>query len=171
MPAKATRTWVVVADGTRARFFCENDDQNGLVPAEPAEMSSANANGHARDLKSDRPGRSFSTSGTSRHALEPRHDYHKMEKRKFAIEVARHLDESCAAHAFDRLLLVAPKRSLGELRTLLSKPVRDRISGELAKDLTKFTIANVWENILPHIYPAAEPPRRLPGNSGRRKTD
>ena len=132
MAVKQKRTWIVVADGARARFFCENDDRTGLLPALATDLVDPDVHGHSTDLKGDRPGRAFSSGGGGmRHAVEPKHDYHKFEKHKFATEVANMLDQACQARQFDRLLLVAPKRTLGELRTLLSKAVQEKIIEEL----------------------------------------
>jgi protein required for attachment to host cells len=64
-----------------------------------------------------------------------------MEKHNFTARLAETLDKACSARKFDRLVLVAPKRSLGELRTLLSARVRKAVSHEVAKDLTTSTPA------------------------------
>ena len=47
---------------------------------------------------------------------------------------------------------MAPRRSLGELRTLLSAAVKKKVSHEVAKDLTASTEASLWralEKVLP----------------------
>ena len=71
-----------------------------------------------------------------RHAFEPPHDYHKLEKHRFMATLAEALDDACGRRAFDDLILVAPRRSLGELRGLLSKRVQGSVRQEVAKDLT-----------------------------------
>ncbi len=57
-----------------------------------------------------------------RHAFEPHHDPHKLEKHNFTAELARTLDGLCGR--YDRLVVVAPPRSLGELDTLLTPQVK-----------------------------------------------
>lgn len=86
-----------------------------------------------------------------RHAIEPKHDYHKLEKRKFMQSLAEALDEEHGAGAFDELILVVPRRSLGELRTLLSKEVRASIKEVVAKDLTADTNEELWTKLAPAI--------------------
>ena len=49
--------------------------------------------------------------------------------------------------AFQRLILVAPPRALGELRDSLPEAVRDRVVGELDLDLTKATPETVEAHI------------------------
>ncbi|MFO1162605.1 MAG: host attachment protein [Reyranellaceae bacterium] len=137
MAKRPTKTWIVVADGARARFFSPDREAAKLVPTGPADLVAPASRLRSRDLKSDKPGRSFSASRSGvRHAFEPPHDYHKLEKHRFMATLAGELDDACARRAFDDLILVAPRRSLGELRGLLSKKVQERVRQEVAKDLT-----------------------------------
>lgn len=147
------RLWVVVADGARARFFVPGYEEHGFKPTGPRELSSDSVHGHARDLKSDKPGRAFgsATVGGVRHAIEPKHDYHKLEKRKFAHMVAEALDHAHAEHAFDQLLLVVPRRSLGEFRILLSDQVKATIKEIVAKDLTANSDEELWQKLAPVV--------------------
>jgi protein required for attachment to host cells len=127
----------VVADGARARFLEPSEDHRKLVPAEAADMLSPAARRPDRDLVSDKPGRGFSTARDGRRgSFEPPHDPHKLEKHNFTARLARRLDKACSARRFDRIVLVAPRRSLGELRTLLSARVKKAVTHEVAKDLT-----------------------------------
>jgi protein required for attachment to host cells len=144
------RLWVVVADGARARFFVAGPETRGFAPTGPGALSSHSAHGHAHDLKSDKPGRTFG-SGNLRHAIEPKHDYHKMEKHKFSRVLAETLDQAYTARAFDHLLLVAPRRSLGELRILLSEQVKASIKEIVAKDLTGNTDEELWTKLAPAV--------------------
>ena len=146
------RLWVVVADGARARFFAPGYERRGFKPTGPGELSSDAVHSHARDLKSDKPGRTFSSAVAGvRHAIEPKHDYHRLEKRKFAHMVAEALDHAHAEHAFDQLLLVAPRRSLGELRIVLSDQVKASIKEIIAKDLTANSDEELWTKLAPAV--------------------
>ena len=140
MKPRRQRTLIVVADGAKARFLKESEDHKKLVPAERADMLAPTARRPDRDLETDKPGRGFSTARDGRRAaFEPPHDSHKLEKHNFTARLAERLDKACSAKQFDRIVLVAPKRSLGELRTLLSARVRKAVSHEVAKDLTAST--------------------------------
>lgn len=137
MATPITKTWIVVADGARARIFSPDRKLGKLVPAGPSDLVAPASRQRTRDLKSDRPGRSFSSARSgARHAFEPPHDYHKLEKHRFMATLADALEEACGHGAFDDLILVVPRRSLGELRGLLSKRVSEHVSHEVAKDLT-----------------------------------
>jgi protein required for attachment to host cells len=152
MPAKRKRIWVVVADGASAQILTENADRAGFVAVRGQRLSNAGAKGHARDLKSDRPGRAMNSDrlGT-RHAIEPHHDYHKMEKHKFAAQLAKLLEHARVQDKFDELILVAPRRSLGELRTLLPEGVLARVRREVAKEMTKTTRDDLYRQLAPDL--------------------
>jgi protein required for attachment to host cells len=155
MRKRPTTTWIVVADGSRSRFFRPNEETNKLESIGPADMVAPQSRQRPRDLKSDKPGRSYSSSRSGvRHAFEPPHDYHKLEKHRFMAQVASTLDEACERREFDDLIIVAPRRSLGELRGLLSKRVQSRVRREVAKDLTNEPTSRLWGRLNPIIKPA-----------------
>lgn len=145
---KRPRTWVVVADGARARFFVPSEDTSKFVAARQADLIAPESRRHARDLKSDKPGRSYASSRSGvRHAIEPAHDPHKLEKHRFSAVLAETLDGACGRREFDRVILVAPRRSLGELRGLMTARVQRCIDKEVAKDLTNETVASLWRRL------------------------
>jgi len=153
MARRHKRTLVVVADGARARFFEPDHTARTLVSAAQADMVAPQSRRRDQDLVSDRPGRGFSAAGSSRrHAFEPPHDYHKLEKHNFTAALAQTLGAVLGRGQYERLVLVAPKRSLGELHTLLSPAVKKLVSHQIAKDLTTATPASLWralEKVLP----------------------
>jgi protein required for attachment to host cells len=133
-----SRTFVLVADGARARLFVTAPENAGLLPALDQEFVGTNL--PSRQLGSDRPGRAYNSQGAGRHAMQPPTDPHRYEERAFAREVAAVLDEACDRAAFDNLIVVAPPKALGDLRAEFSDAVRKRITAELPKDLTKIAI-------------------------------
>ena len=66
-----------------------------------------------------------------------------MAKRDFTARLAGVLDKACGEGQFDRLVLVAPPRSLGELRSHLSERVKRAVSHEVGKDLTVLEAAAI----------------------------
>lgn len=132
---KAKKTWILVADGARARILLNEGPGKGLAPALGYDFAVSHAPTH--EIGAERPGRSHESSGDgSRHAMENRVDWHQFEKQKFARDVAKELNKAAYEGAFDRLVLVLPPKSLGEVRGALDKHARERVVGELAKDLT-----------------------------------
>jgi protein required for attachment to host cells len=129
-----TVTWVVVADGSRARLFFNQGPGKGLHPLPDGNISVEHP--PTREINADRAGRTFDSAGEGRHAKEPSTDPHRNSKRVFAQKVANRLEQGHRQNAFDRLVLVAPPQALGDLRASLDKGVRTKVSGELNKDLT-----------------------------------
>ncbi len=127
-------TWIVVADGARARVFRSEGWGSGLEPVESSESEAATR--PTRALGTDRPGRVHESADVARHAMAPRVDWHRFEKARFANEIAAMLVRGRKAGAFDRLVMVAPPKTLGDLRGALDKETRNSISAELDKDLT-----------------------------------
>lgn len=138
MRKKPVKTWIVVADSASAQFYAlhESGAECSIEPV--AETMVSGIHRHAADLKSDKPGRAFAGAGSAmRSALEPHHDYHKLEKHDFIRAIAMFLEHAFAEHKFERLILAAPDRSLGELRRELPDKVRAAVRYEIPKDLTK----------------------------------
>ena len=133
---KKTVTYILVADGARARLYANHGVGKGLQPVSGATHK-ADLHHHDRDILADKPGRASSSVGNGRSALEPQTDWHRFEKHKFAREMAKVLDAAAANKAFDRLILIAPPATLGDLRTELGDQTRKLVSAELAKDLTR----------------------------------
>lgn len=132
---KPTRTWILIADGGRARVLENLGPGKGI--AEVAGMAMATVLPAAHDLSSDRPGRTFESGYSGHHALEPKSDPHERLKHDFLTNVAGRIDGHFSQGAFDKLIIVAPPHALGELRGLFSDRVRAVTTGEVAKDLTK----------------------------------
>jgi protein required for attachment to host cells len=150
MRTNAKTIWFVVANSGQSRGFVFDKDARALSELGEAAMSAPDVRTAVHNLKSDRPGRSFSSSGGNlRHSIEPHHDYHKAEKHKFIAGLAAFLDESVSKKQFDHLVIAAPQRSLGELRKVLSDRVRATVSGEIAKDLTKAPMKALGRQLIP----------------------
>jgi protein required for attachment to host cells len=133
--AKTSATWVVIADGGRARVVVRRETEPRYSTLR--ELMSVAEQAPSRELGADRPGRSRESATTARHAIEPRSDPHELAKQAFAQEIAQLLNEASAANEFDRIILVAPPHVAATLRHGLGKAVQAKIAGELSKDLTK----------------------------------
>jgi len=90
----------------------------------------------------DRPG-STRDAATGRHsAMEPT-DWHDMSERDFAAEVADTMERHHRDGDFSKLVVVAPARTLAELRQRFSKELHGTIVAELDKDLTKHPVHEI----------------------------
>lgn len=141
-------TFVVVADGQKALFF-RNEGDNEYPRLEIARKRE-HADPYDREIKTDAPGRSFSSVGSARSAMdEP--DFHQQAEDRFAAATADLLRERALANDFDKLIIVAPPRTLGELRKHYHKEVEARLIGEIDKDLTGHPVDEIERIILAQI--------------------
>jgi len=131
---KPVVTWIVIADGTQARVFENSGPGKGLVAMDGLRLEEEALK--TSEIMSDRQGRSFSSVGHGRSAIEPRTDPVEHRESEFARKVAAMLDEKHAEHAFKRLIIAAAPTALGDLRKALSPATRAAIMAELPKDLT-----------------------------------
>lgn len=142
---KAIRTWILIADGARARIVVNEGPGKGVKEGPDKVFESLNV--PAREIMADRPGRTFDSGGQGRHAKEPRSDPHEIEQRKMHHELAAYLDGEAKKGTFDRLIVVAPPRALGNIRAELSPAVQAKVTGELAKDLTNLAIHDLPDHL------------------------
>ena len=73
--------------------------------------------------------------------MEPT-DWHKIEEHRFAQRVSAALARLVGERAVPALVIVAPPRTLADLRKKLDRSVSEKIVLEINKDLTKIP---VWE--------------------------
>ena len=125
--------WVVLASSTRCRIFTQHKHSAPLEELE--DMVHPEGRLHARDLGTDRPGRSFDSAGAGRHGMGQPVSPTEQENIRFAKTVASRLDTARKQHAFDRLVLVADPRFLGHLRQGMTPATRNCLTTELQKNL------------------------------------
>lgn len=129
-------TWIVVADGRRARLLDYRGPNQPLEPLPDGEMETEAP--PTREIGTDQPGRTKDRMTPFRHPMEPRVDFHEQAEMRFLDQVAERLNLAVDRSEVDRLVLVAPPKALGELRRALDPETRKRVIGEIDKDLTHF---------------------------------
>ncbi len=129
--------WVVVADGEKALFLRNEGDPD--YPHLQVVRQMHDDNPPTRDQGTDRPGRMQDGRSPHRSAVEET-DWHRIEKERFAKDIADSLYKMAHRGDFKRLAVVAPPMVLGELRKEFHKEVEDRVVAEVSKTLTNHTI-------------------------------
>lgn len=135
------RCWILVADGSRARVFLVLGQRRDLEPVDDMEISTDHR--RASEMGPDAPGRSFESVGAARHSVAPRTDPERIEEQRFAGLIIERLDQAAGHSRFDKLILVAPPRMLGDLRAALTPRLTGLLAATLAKDLTKIPQARL----------------------------
>lgn len=133
-------TWVLIADGEKA-LFLENviDDAEPYLRVIDKEEQS---NPPTREQGTHRPGRMAGGGGTPRSAFDDT-DWHALAKERFAKDLSDMLYKSAHAGAFERLVVVASRQVLGDLRRDLHKEVQARIVAEIPKLLTNHPLSAI----------------------------
>lgn len=146
---------VVVADGTRARFFTLESAAQRSVESSPSliehdDLVNAEHDQGGRDkYSSTRTGLGSNPHGRPSHGFDDHRDRHEQaHEGRFAHDVTARAVSLAQQHHAAHLVLAAEKHMLGLLRDALNIPVKSGIEvHELAKDLTKFSPFQVHDHI------------------------
>lgn len=137
--AIAHDTWILVGDGRKA-LVLRNEGDETFPNLETVRIFDAGPIPKTSAIGTDRPGRSVQSADGRRAGMDQT-DWHELAESRFAAEVAHTLD--ARVEAFPRLIVVAPPRTLAELRRSFSKGLRAKIVAEVDKDLTQHPIYDI----------------------------
>jgi protein required for attachment to host cells len=128
--------WILVGDGEKVLVFVNHGDETQpdfktlRVLEHPLPSSNTPTAAHPDEAGGE-------TGELLDHeALRQEGGWQRIEKQKFAKEIAGALYKAAHAGRFSRLVVVAPPRTIGDLRGELHKEVADRVVAEVPKDLT-----------------------------------
>lgn len=124
---------VLVADGAKMLLFRNAGD--AAYPKLELEEGQQQETTKDSDIKSDSAGRAMSGQGGGGGTMGE-NDFHQQAEDRFAADAAALLRQRALANEYEKLIIVAPPRTLGELRKHYHKEVTDRLVGEINKDLT-----------------------------------
>lgn len=136
--------WVFLCDGAKALVLENAGDAAHLdlktidVTVQPVPPS--------RALGTDRPGRAHESAGVSRSAVAET-DLHAEAEAAFVKEAVGHLEKAAESHSVKHIVVVAPPRALGVLRSAMGANLKARVQGELAKDLMNLPIGEIEKHL------------------------
>jgi protein required for attachment to host cells len=84
--------------------------------------------------------------GARRSAVEDT-DWHELEEQRFAHVIADALQRLVRERKVKELVVIAPPRTLAELRRAFHSEVKSRIVAEIDKDLTKQPIYEIEKHL------------------------
>jgi protein required for attachment to host cells len=125
---------VFIGDGRKAPFLRNHGDEK--FPNLRTERVFVDTNPPTHEQGTERPGRSFSSMGPGRSAVEST-DWHHLEQHKFVLMVSAALEKLVREQDVKALIIAAPPRTLADLRHDLHDDVKARLLAEVGKDLTK----------------------------------
>ena len=131
---------ILVGDGQKALFLRNKGNARRVDLV--VERILARDNPPTREQGTDRPGRSSASLGVARSAMEEA-NWHYLAKERFAGELADALYRHVHANLFDKLVIIAPPKILGNLRKAFHAEVAERVAGEIPKELTSHPVAEI----------------------------
>jgi len=140
---------VFVGDGRKALFLRNAGDEK--YPNLKTEQVFVDHNPPTHDQGTDRPGRVFPGAGGGnggrRGAVEAT-DWHELEEQRFARMVAEALEKLVRERKVKAVVIVAPPRTLAELRHAFHDDVKARIIAEIDKDFTKHPVYEIEKHLV-----------------------
>lgn len=148
-------TWVLVADSRQAQIYeyhkstqeiplagankhhytSERSDHE-LAPVPNGALEAESIDDY--QIGRDQRGTASSDNSPVHNAYAPHGDITEELKRRFAKAIAGKLHRACMENFFDRLVLVAPAKMIGELVEQLTTDVQDSLVAVLSKDLAHY---------------------------------
>ncbi len=148
---RKVKTWILVADGAVAQVYETEAGANDLVAVPGGEFAAANL--PSREIDADRPGQGFDRAGYGQRRKQPRTDSHRHAKAQFAHHLAEFLQREQQRQAFDSLVIVAPAKTLGDLREALAPNVKKLVKAELSKDLVHIHQRDLPQHLEQILHP------------------
>jgi protein required for attachment to host cells len=139
-----SEAFVFVGDGRKALFLRNAGDDK--FPHLKTEQVIVDKNPPTQAQGTDAPGRTFSSSSPGRSTYEQT-DWHELEEKSFAREVAGTLQKVMRERKIKALIVVAPPKTLAELRQAFHADVKARIVAEVDKDFTRLPIYEIEKHL------------------------
>lgn len=137
---------VFVGDGRKALFLRNAGDEK--FPNLRTETVFEQDNPLTHEQGSDRPGRTTELAlGGGRSAVEQT-DWHDIEEHRFVRKVAAAMERMLRANGTKALVVVAPPRTLADLRDAFHPDVKACVIAEINKDLTKHPVFEIEKHLL-----------------------
>jgi protein required for attachment to host cells len=125
---------VLVTDGRKMLFFRNHGDENQIDLRTEAHDERKDA--PDREMKTDAPGATGQSGGYSGRVAYDETDFHQQEEDRWAHSAAEEVNRRVLGNDFEALAIIAPPKTLGELRKKLHKEAERRVVCEIPKEMT-----------------------------------
>lgn len=140
----AKDTLVLVTDGRKLLFLRNQGD--GEYMNLVVEKASERDDKPDRELSTDEPGSVFQSGSPGRSSYEET-DFHQLEEDRWVHDAADKVNSRALKNDFDKLVIIAPPKALGELRKKLHKETEKRTILEIDKEMTNQPLKEIEELI------------------------
>ena len=131
---------VLVTDGRKTLFFRNHGDVNQIDLR--TEAHDEREDSKDSEMKTDAPGANQQSGGYGRSTYEET-DFHQLEEDRWAKSAAEDVNKRALSNDFDALVIVAPPKTLGELRKALHKEASRRVVCEISKEMTGHPVKDI----------------------------
>jgi len=137
--------FVIVGDGRKAIFLRNEGDEK--FPNLKAEQVFEDDNRPTHEQGSDRPGHLGKVLGSGRRSAVETTDWHDLGEHRFAKTVAAAIEQLVRSRKAPALVIVAPPRTLADIRGALHADVASRVIAEINKDLTRHPVGEIEKHL------------------------
>jgi protein required for attachment to host cells len=137
--------FVFVGDGRRALFLRNEGDEK--FPNLKTENVFEDVNPSAHEQGSDHPGRVSKALHSGQRSAVETVDWHDIEEHRFASQIAANMEQVVRKRRVPALVVVAPPKTLADLRSAFHADVRALIIAEINKDLTKHPLGEIERHL------------------------
>ena len=130
----ANNALVLVTDGRKTLFFRNEGDENQIDLR--SEDFDEREDLKDREMKTDAPGAIGQSAGYSGRVAYEETDFHQLEEDRWAMAAAEEVNKRVLRNDFDQLVIVAPPKTLGQIRKKLHKEAERRLLCEIPKEMT-----------------------------------
>jgi len=130
----ANNALVLVTDGRKTLFFRNEGDENQIDLR--TEDFDEREDLKDREMKTDAPGAIGQSAGYSGRVAYEETDFHQLEEDRWAMAAAEEVNKRVLRNDFDQLVIVAPPKTLGQIRKKLHKEAERRLLCEIPKEMT-----------------------------------
>ena len=138
--------FVFVGDGRKALFLHNAGDEK--FPNLKTERIFVDDNPPTHEQGTDRPGRAFKRAGTNLRSGVGDTDWHELEEHRFVHRVAAAMEQLVHERKAKALVIVAPPRTVADLRDAFHADVKQRVIAEIGKDLTKHPVYEIEKHLV-----------------------
>ena len=149
----ANNALVLVTDGRKTLFFRNEGDQNQIDLRTEAHDERQDLDD--KEMKTDAPGAIGQSAGYSGRVTYEETDFHQLEEDRWAHSAAEEVNRRALSNDFEELAIIAPPRTLGEIRKKLHKEAERRVVCEIPKEMTRRPIPDIEALIVGTTAPEA----------------
>ena len=149
----ANNALVLVTDGRKTLFFRNEGDQNQIDLRTEAHDERQDLDD--KEMKTDAPGAIGQSAGYSGRVTYEETDFHQLEEDRWAHSAAEEVNRRALGNDFEALAIIAPPRTLGEIRKKLHKEAERRVVCEIPKEMTRRPIPDIEALIVGTTAPQA----------------